>query len=199
MIYQNIQRLLNHKKIKGFISSYNIKSKIGTIEIECLENNKRYRKCFFNIEDAKTDKDIDIEKSVPLPGSKIEFELIDDDDSKDSKSDDSKSKIKWHTLDHNGVVFAPEYEPHGIPILYDGKEIHLSPEQEEIATMYGVMIETDWVQKDKFRKNFMKEFTKILRDKKQSVQYPYIKDLDKCDFKAIHKWYLAKKRERKRK
>ena len=29
---------------------------------------------------------------------------------------------KWDTLEHNGVVFYPEYKPINIPILYDGKE-----------------------------------------------------------------------------
>lgn len=114
-----------------------------------------------------------------------------------SKANDSKSKIKWHTLDHNGVVFAPEYVPHGIPMKYDGKDIKLTPEQEEIATMYGVMLETDWVQKEKFKKNFMKEFQRILRDKNQAIQHPEIKDLDKCDFRAIYDWYQNKREEEK--
>merc|ERR1712154_433238 len=59
------------------------------------------------------------------------------------KSDDDKKKIKWNTLDHNGVVFAPEYVPHDIPMLYEEKQCKLTPNQEEIATMYAVMIETD--------------------------------------------------------
>ena len=37
---------------------------------------------------------------------------------------------------------------------YDGKPVDLTPEQEEIATMYGVMIETDWISKKPFQKKF---------------------------------------------
>eukprot|EP01084_Bolivina_argentea_P107413 192040_1 len=114
-----------------------------------------------------------------------------------SVRNDSKSKIKWNTLDHNGIVFAPPYIPHNIPLIYDGKKYKLSPDQEEIATMFGVMIETDWAQKEKFRKNFMKEFVKILRDKKQKYQYPEIKDLKKCNFRDIYDWYQTKKENEK--
>ena len=28
---------------------------------------------------------------------------------------------KWDTLEHNGVIFYPEYEPINIPILYEKK------------------------------------------------------------------------------
>ena len=69
----------NGTKIKGFIASYNKFRKSGTIEIECLQNNKRYRKCLFDIKDANLDSDTDTEISVPLQGQKIEFELIDND------------------------------------------------------------------------------------------------------------------------
>ena len=29
---------------------------------------------------------------------------------------------KWDTLEHNGVIFPPEYEPNKTPIIYNGKE-----------------------------------------------------------------------------
>ena len=32
---------------------------------------------------------------------------------------------KWKTLVHNGVLFAPPYEPHGIRMRYDGKPVDL--------------------------------------------------------------------------
>ena len=35
-------------------------------------------------------------------------------------------KKKWDTLEHNGVIFFPDYEPINIPIIYDGKEIQLN-------------------------------------------------------------------------
>ena len=32
-----------------------------------------------------------------------------------------KSGVKWNTLEHAGVLFPPEYEPHGVKMLYDGE------------------------------------------------------------------------------
>jgi len=34
-------------------------------------------------------------------------------------------KIKWLTLEHNGVQFPPPYEPHGVPLVYDGTQLLL--------------------------------------------------------------------------
>lgn len=40
--------------------------------------------------------------------------------------------VKWKSLKHNGVLFPPDYEPHGVRMLYDGQPVDLSPEQEEV-------------------------------------------------------------------
>ena len=42
--------------------------------------------------------------------------------------------VKWDTLEHSGVLFPPEYTPHGVKMLYDGKSIDLTREQEEVCT-----------------------------------------------------------------
>lgn len=42
--------------------------------------------------------------------------------------------IKWTKLEHNGVLFPPDYVPHGVKMKYDGKPISLSPEAEEVAS-----------------------------------------------------------------
>ena len=36
---------------------------------------------------------------------------------------------KWRFLEHNGVIFPPKYEPHGVKMLYDDEEVDLTPEQ----------------------------------------------------------------------
>ena len=41
--------------------------------------------------------------------------------------------MKWETLEHSGVLFPPEYAPHGVKMLYDGKPVDLTPEQEEVG------------------------------------------------------------------
>lgn len=39
---------------------------------------------------------------------------------------------KWTTLVHNGVIFPPPYQTHGVKMLYKGKPVDLTPEQEEV-------------------------------------------------------------------
>ena len=53
--------------------------------------------------------------------------------------------IYWRTLQHNGVIFQPPYQPHGVPLYYNGKPVKLTPEQEEIATLYA-MVGEDAIQ-----------------------------------------------------
>lgn len=48
------------------------------------------------------------------------------------ESDDKK--IQWKTLRHNGLLFPPEYQPHGVKMLYDGVPVDLTPEQEEVCS-----------------------------------------------------------------
>ncbi len=69
---------------------------------------------------------------------------------------------KWNTLTHNGVLFPDEYKPHNVPLLYDNKIVELTPEQEEVATFYAQMIETDYVQNNKFNDNFFKDWKSFL-------------------------------------
>ena len=47
------------------------------------------------------------------------------------------TQVMWTTLKHCGVLFPPEYEPHGIKMLYDGKPVDLTPEQEVRALPCG--------------------------------------------------------------
>ena len=44
-------------------------------------------------------------------------------------------------MEHAGIVFPDEYVRHGKPLIYDGQEIVLSSELEEIATFYATMPE----------------------------------------------------------
>lgn len=99
--------------------------------------------------------------------------------------------IRWTTLEHAGVLFPPEYVPHGVKMLYDGKPVALTPEQEEVATFYAVMLKTDYMQKPQFRANFWEGFREVLGPKH------VIQDLDRCDFTPIYEWHEAE-REKKR-
>ncbi|XRB09124.1 DNA topoisomerase I [Pycnococcus provasolii] len=96
------------------------------------------------------------------------------------KTTSTKAKV-WDTLSHSGVLFPPQYEPHGISVRYSGQEVKLTPEQEEVATWYAQMIHTnsDYIGKELFQKNFWDGFKKILG--KNHV----IKELSKIDFAPI--------------
>ncbi|KAG5493316.1 hypothetical protein GH5_02059 [Leishmania sp. Ghana 2012 LV757] len=102
-----------------------------------------------------------------------------------------KGERRWETLSHNGVLFPPEYEPHGISIWYDGHAFKMTPEEEEVATMFAVMKEHDYYRMEAFRRNFFESWREIL-DKRQ---HP-IRRLELCDFEPIYQWHLAE-REKK--
>lgn len=76
---------------------------------------------------------------------------------------------------------------------YDGVPVDLTPEQEEVATMYAAMLETDYVKQKKpvFLKNFWDEFKAILGKGHK------VKSLAKCDFQDIYD-HLMQEREAKK-
>eukprot|EP00850_Spirogloea_muscicola_P017956 SM000159S01787 [mRNA] locus=s159:266749:269294:+ [translate_table: standard] len=98
---------------------------------------------------------------------------------------------KWTTLEHNGVIFPPPYKPHGVKMLYDKKPVDLAPSQEEVATMFAIMKETDYATKPAFIKNFWHDWRKILGHKH------VIQRLDLCDFEPIWQWHLREKEKKK--
>lgn len=50
----------------------------------------------------------------------------------DKRAPGGGAEIKWNTLHHNGVVFPPPYQQHGVKVLYDGKPVDLTEKQEEV-------------------------------------------------------------------
>ncbi|KAI9188080.1 DNA topoisomerase 1 [Blastocladiella emersonii ATCC 22665] len=103
--------------------------------------------------------------------------------------------VKWTSLSHNGVYFAPEYVPHGVPLLYDGNPVQLGAEAEEVATFYAAVVGTQHEENEIFRKNFFDDFTEVL-ERSEPASCP-IKQLDLCDFSRIVD-HLAAERERKK-
>jgi DNA topoisomerase-1 len=92
-----------------------------------------------------------------------------------------KKNWKWRTLEHNGVCFPPPYISHGIQMLYNGKEIKLTPEEEEWATYFARYLDTPHMEKAQFRKNFWLCWSEVL------AEDHIIQDFDKCDFSPIHR------------
>ncbi|XP_010536698.1 PREDICTED: DNA topoisomerase 1 alpha [Tarenaya hassleriana] len=130
--------------------------------------------------------------SSPKKMTKNKKGKIDSEYSKSSKSLPSgDGQKKWTTLVHNGVIFPPPYSPHGIKILYKGKPVELTPEQEEVATMFAVMTETDYYNKTQFRENFWNDWQKLLGENH------VIQKLDDCDFTPVYEWHLKEKEKKK--
>jgi DNA topoisomerase-1 len=79
---------------------------------------------------------------------------------------------------------------------YDGKDVSLTPVQEEAASFFAKYLETDHVKKPQFCKNFFKDFLKLLNPKNSKEKHK-IEKFELCDFSpiAIH----LKKETEKRK
>lgn len=111
---------------------------------------------------------------------------------------------KWTTLQHQGVIFPPPYEPlpQTVKMLYDGKPVSMHPDAEEVATFFGSMLNsTHNVENPTFQKNFFRDFQEILRKtggaKDRSGEKVAIKQFDKCDFTAIYDYYAAQREAKK--
>jgi len=94
--------------------------------------------------------------------------------------------INWRTLEHPAINFPPEYIPHHIPILYDGKPVNLTRDQEEIASFYAALpLDGPQLGNPKtravFQANFFEDFKSALGPSH------IIKKFDKCNFDDIKK------------
>jgi len=69
---------------------------------------------------------------------------------------------KWKSLELAGFCFTPEYEPHGVPVLYDKKVIHLPPQSEEVATFWAGVMGSHYETAKIFRANFIADFKAVL-------------------------------------
>jgi DNA topoisomerase I len=108
---------------------------------------------------------------------------------------DEKRQIWTKELRHNGLLFPPAYEPHGIPMKYDGQVVPLPAEAEEMASCFARYLETDHVKKPVFCRNFFRDFTLCL--KKLKFSQLQIEKFELCDFSDIAN-HLAQKLEQKR-
>ena len=97
-------------------------------------------------------------------------------------------KPKWTILHHNGPLFPPSYKPHNIPVIINNKEYVLTDLAEEYATMYVKYLNTEYINNIRFKKNFWKDFKKILNDKNNSINISNINSLDDIDFTPIQEY-----------
>ncbi|KAI9487385.1 MAG: hypothetical protein EXX96DRAFT_553001 [Benjaminiella poitrasii] len=107
---------------------------------------------------------------------------------------ENDGSVKWTSLLHNGVLFPPEYVPHGVKMKYNGKPITLTPEAEEVASFFAALLETDHAKNPVFQKNFFEDWRQIL---KKDPRNPEITDFDKCDFRPIWSKFEEDKERKK--
>eukprot|EP01061_Rhynchopus_euleeides_P001747 TRINITY_DN1127_c0_g1_i2.p1 TRINITY_DN1127_c0_g1~~TRINITY_DN1127_c0_g1_i2.p1 ORF type:complete len:286 (+),score=107.29 TRINITY_DN1127_c0_g1_i2:156-1013(+) len=108
--------------------------------------------------------------------------------------EDHPNGEKWLSLKHCGPIFAPPYEPHGIPIKYEGKTFTMTPAEEEVATMFAVMRESPYYNKAVFRENFFRSWIGILHKRAEGKK---VQNLALCNFDAIWEWYLREREKKK--
>ncbi|HEY4680559.1 MAG TPA: DNA topoisomerase I [Nitrosarchaeum sp.] len=79
--------------------------------------------------------------------------------------------MKWKTLQHNGILFPPAYEAHGIKIKIKGESVDLDLNQEEMIYQWAKKKDTPYVQDKVFQKNFTGDFAKTLPSKFKNISY----------------------------
>ncbi|GAA6032621.1 hypothetical protein JCM8097_004843 [Rhodosporidiobolus ruineniae] len=155
------------------------------------------------------------ESGTPAPASKKataakgkgKAKKEEDDDGEEKEGSDSGDEHKWwenqedtdekwKTLEHSGVMFPPEYEPHGVKMLYDGKPVELPPEAEEVASFFAAILETDYVKNPTFVKNFFHDWQGVMKDH-PPLDGTKIKEYEKCDFTPIFSYLEAQKDKKK--
>lgn len=110
-----------------------------------------------------------------------------------NKEDNS---VKWETLEHNGVLFPPPYEPlpPKVKLIYDGKMVSLPVEAEEVAGFFGAMLNSgDHCNNPVFQANFFEDFKAVLEKsgeaKDLSGNVIDIAEFSKMDFSKIFEYY----------
>jgi len=79
--------------------------------------------------------------------------------------------MKWKTLQHNGILFPPAYEAHGIKIKIKGESIEIDLNQEEMIYQWAKKKDTAYAQDKVFQKNFTEDFAKTLPSKFKNISY----------------------------
>jgi len=79
--------------------------------------------------------------------------------------------MKWKTLQHNGILFPPAYEAHGIKVKIKGESIEIDLNQEEMIYQWAKKKDTTYAHDKVFQKNFTEDFAKTLPSKFKNISY----------------------------
>lgn len=85
------------------------------------------------------------------------------------------TRMRWHTLEHKGVAFPPDYQPRGITITIRGEKLALNREEEELVYAWAKKKDTHYVQDPVFQENFVGDLKKLLPEKFKNIK---MSDLD---------------------
>ncbi|UKK02257.2 DNA topoisomerase I [Theileria orientalis] len=105
------------------------------------------------------------------------WEEIDDDMDYNKGLEYESKSSHWKYLEHNGMIFTPEYVPHNVPIKVKGETIYLPPHIEEIATMWAQSIGTNYETSEIYCKNFWGVFAGKF-DKEHAIRKCKLSDVD---------------------
>ena len=83
--------------------------------------------------------------------------------------------MKWKTLQHNGILFPPDFESKGIRIKIKGQEASLDLLQEEMIYQWAKKKDTPYAQDKVFQKNFVSDFAKTFNGKYKNLE---LSDID---------------------
>jgi len=100
-------------------------------------------------------------------------------------------KVRWRSLEHNGVLLPPPYEPKGLSIRIKGKVIKLTPEQEEMAYAFAKKKDTPYIKDKVFVNNFLSDFLRLFPEEYRDAKFEDI------DFSEVFA-YVDKERELKK-
>jgi len=92
-------------------------------------------------------------------------------------------------LSHNGVLIPERYKPKGFHIKFKGKDIALTPLQEEMAGAWVKKLGTEYVQDPVFVRNFLTDFSKELGVSEKV-------EIEEFDFSEIMRFVEAEKQAR---
>jgi len=105
--------------------------------------------------------------------------------------------MKWKTLQHNGILFPPDFESKGIKIKIRGENVPLNLLQEEMVYQWSKKkdapkpgVAEKYIEDPTFQKNFVSDFSKAFNGKFKSLQYADI------DFSIPYKLVDKEKEEK---
>ena len=98
--------------------------------------------------------------------------------------------MKWKKLEHNGILFPPDFETKKIKIKIKGENVDLDINQEEMVYQWAKKKDTPYVQDKVFQRNVLADFAKTFGSKYKKLE---LEDVDfKNAFKVVDKEKDAK-------